>query len=160
MTHIWFSDITNIGSDNGWSPGRCQAVIRTNAGVLLIRPLRTSSSEMLIEIHIFPLTKTHLKMSSEKCRPFCLGLNELMRYWTKPIFFFLPNLYPYHATTTSALQKICGAVFAYVCLRLCHELRGHVYIHRNKSIPWAHEGLHLTHSGRVTYIFVGDPIYL
>ena len=32
---------------------------------------------MLIEIHIFSFKKIHLKMSSGKWRPFCLGLNVL-----------------------------------------------------------------------------------
>ena len=33
------------------SPGRRQAIIWTNAGILLIGPLRTNSSEILSEIH-------------------------------------------------------------------------------------------------------------
>ena len=78
--YICVSDISNIVSDNGLSPGRRQAIIRTNAGILLIRPSRTNFSEMLIEIHIFPFTKIHFKMSSGKWRPFCLGLNELRPY--------------------------------------------------------------------------------
>ena len=45
MTHICVSDLTIIGSDNGLSPGRRQAIIRTNAGILLIRPLGTNFSE-------------------------------------------------------------------------------------------------------------------
>ena len=32
---------------------------------------------MLIEIHTFSFQKIHLKMSSGKWRPFCLGLNVL-----------------------------------------------------------------------------------
>ena len=39
-----------IGSDNGLSPGRRQAIIWTNAGILLIEPLGTNFSEILIEI--------------------------------------------------------------------------------------------------------------
>ena len=39
-----------IGSDNGLSPGRRQAIIWTNAGILLIGPLGTNFSEILIEI--------------------------------------------------------------------------------------------------------------
>ena len=46
-------------------------------GILLIGTLVTNFSELLIEIHIFPSNKTHLKASSAKCRPFCLGLNVL-----------------------------------------------------------------------------------
>ena len=78
MTHICVSDLTSIDSDNGLSPGRRQATIRTNAGILLIRPLGTNFSEFLVEILIFSFKKMRLKVSSAKRRPFCLGLDELM----------------------------------------------------------------------------------
>ena len=77
VTHICVSELTIIGSDNGLSPGRRQAIIRTNAGILLIRPLGTNFSESLIEILIFPFKKMRLKVSSAKRQPFCLGLNLL-----------------------------------------------------------------------------------
>ena len=77
MTHICVSDLTIIGSDNGLSPGRRQAIIRTNAGILLKRPLGTNFSEILIKILLFSFKKMHLKVSSAKRRPFCLGLNVL-----------------------------------------------------------------------------------
>ena len=78
VTHICVSDLTSIGSDNGLSPGRRQAIIRTNAGILLIRPLGTNFSEFLVEILIFSFKKMRLKVSSAKRRPFCLGLYEVM----------------------------------------------------------------------------------
>ena len=78
VMHICVSKLTIIGSDKGLSPGRRQAIIWTNAGILLIGPLRTNFSEMLIEIHTFSFKKMHLKMSSGKWRPFCLGLNVLI----------------------------------------------------------------------------------
>ena len=77
MTNICISDLTIIGSDNGLSPGRRQAIIRTNAGILLKRPLGTNFSEILIEILLFSFKKMRLKVSSAKRRPFCLGLNVL-----------------------------------------------------------------------------------
>ena len=77
VTHICVSDLTSIGSDNGLSPGRRQAIIKINAGILLIRPLGTNFSEFLVEILIFSFKKMRLKVSSAKRRPFCLGLNEL-----------------------------------------------------------------------------------
>ena len=78
MTHICVSDLTIIGSDIGLSPSRRQGIIRTNAGILLIRPLGTNFSEFLVEILIFSFKKMRLKVSSAKRRPFCLGLNELI----------------------------------------------------------------------------------
>ena len=38
VTHICVSKLTIIGSDNGLSPGGHQAIILTNAGILLIGP--------------------------------------------------------------------------------------------------------------------------
>ena len=64
-------------SDNGLSPDRRQAIIWTNAGILLIGTLGTNFSEILFEIHIFSLKNIYLKMSSGKWHSFCLGLNVL-----------------------------------------------------------------------------------
>ena len=80
VTHICVSDLTSIGSDNGLSPGRRQAIIRTNAGLLLIEPLGTNFSDISIEILIFSLKKMRLKVSSAKRRPFCLDLNVLTKF--------------------------------------------------------------------------------
>ena len=77
MTHIYVGKQTIIGTDNGLSPGRRQAIIWTNAGILLIGPLGTNFSEISIKIQTFSLTKMRLKVSSAKWRPFCLGLNVL-----------------------------------------------------------------------------------
>ena len=77
MTHICVSKLTNIGSDNGLSPGRRQAIIWNNAGILFIGLLGTNSSEILIEILTFSYKKMRLKVLSAKWRPFYLGLNVL-----------------------------------------------------------------------------------
>ena len=65
-----------IGSDNGLSPGRRNAIIWTNAGTL--------SSEFRIQFrrsyrnsYIF---KMHLNMSFAKWRSFCLGPSMLIRH--------------------------------------------------------------------------------
>ena len=77
VTHIYVRKLASIVSDNGLLPGRRQAIIWTNAGILLIGPLGTNFSKILIKIHTFSFKKMHLKMSSGKWRPFCLGLNVL-----------------------------------------------------------------------------------
>ena len=77
VTHICVGKLTIIGSDNGLSPERRQAIIWTNAGILLIGPLGRNFSEILIEIQTFSLKKIRLKMSSAKCCSFRLGLNVL-----------------------------------------------------------------------------------
>ena len=78
VTHICVSKLTIIGSDNSLSPDRRQAIIWTNAGLLLIGTLGTNFSEILIEILTFSFKKMRLKVSSAKRRPFCLGLNVLV----------------------------------------------------------------------------------
>ena len=84
-----------IASDNGLSPGRRQAIIWTNSGILLIRPLGTKFSEILIKFHTLSFNKTHLKMSSVKQRPFCLGFNVLKVVeeppWINEIFLLLSD---------------------------------------------------------------------
>ena len=53
VMHICVTYLTIIASDNSLSPNRRQAIIWTNAGILLIRSLGTNCIEILIEIHIF-----------------------------------------------------------------------------------------------------------
>ena len=77
VTHICVGYLTIIGSGSGLSPGRRQAIIWTNAGILLIGTLGTNFSEVLIKLHSFSFKKMHMKMSSGKWRPSCLGLNML-----------------------------------------------------------------------------------
>ena len=55
------SKLTIIGLDNGLSPGRSQAIIWTNAEILLIEHLGANLSEILIETLIFSYKKCGLK---------------------------------------------------------------------------------------------------
>ena len=61
MTHICVSKPTIIGSDNGLSPDRRQAIIWTNAGILLIGPLGTYFTEILTGIQAFSFKKNALE---------------------------------------------------------------------------------------------------
>ena len=70
VTHICVGKLTVIGSDNGLSPEQRKAIIWTNAGILLIGPLETNFSEILIGIQTFSFKKMHLEMSSAKWHPF------------------------------------------------------------------------------------------
>ena len=68
VTHIYVGTNTNIGSDNGLSPGRRQAIIWTNAG-LLIGPLATNFSEILIEILAFSFKNA---LEDDVCEMACI----------------------------------------------------------------------------------------
>ena len=98
-----------IGSDKGLSPEQRQAIIWTNAGILLIGPLGTNFSEILIATETFSFKKMHLKMSSGKCRSFCFGLNVLKWiYITVPLFGEAASPWWRHQVETfSALLAIC-----------------------------------------------------
>ena len=71
------SKLTIIGWDNDLSPRRHQAVISTNAAILLIGTYGTNFSEILIKIYLFSFMKMHLEVLSGKWRPFGLGLSVL-----------------------------------------------------------------------------------
>ena len=77
VKHICVGNLTIIGSDNCLSPGRRQAIIWTDVGILLIGPSETDFNEILIKNHSFSFKKIYLKMSSGRWRPFCLGLHVL-----------------------------------------------------------------------------------
>ena len=113
VTHICSSKLTIIGSDNGLSPGRHQAIIWTNAGILLIGPLGTNFDEILIEIHTFSFKKMHLKMSSAKQRLYCLGFNVFRWVWEG----------------NSILQQPLGITSARFMDYLCSTSSKVVYLH-------------------------------
>ena len=89
-THIWVSKLIIIGSDNGLSPDRRQAIIWTNAEILLIGPLGTNASE--IEIHTLSFTKMHLRISFGKWRPFCLSL-DVLTHWERQLGWKFAKLF-------------------------------------------------------------------
>ena len=92
MTHICVSNLTNIGSDNGLSPDRRQAIIWTIARILLIGPFRTNFSEILIKILAFSFKKMHLKVSISEMvailsRPQCVNIQDIT--WSSAICVFI-----------------------------------------------------------------------
>ena len=58
--------LSTIGSDNGLLPNWHQAIIWTIVVILLMGPLGTNFSEIIIEIYTFSFKKMHLKMPSAK----------------------------------------------------------------------------------------------
>ena len=69
------SNLIIIGSDNGLSPARHQAISESMLDYCY--PLGTNFSEILIEILTFSFKEMRLKVSFAKWWPFCLGLNVL-----------------------------------------------------------------------------------
>ena len=112
VMHICIGKLTNIGSDNALSPGRRQAIIWTNAGILLIGPLWTNFSEILIRIETSWFNKMHFKMSSAKWRPFCLSLDVLMESMIfvikhyKEYWFEFPRFVYWYLKDTPAIVSL------------------------------------------------------
>ena len=63
--NIFVSKQTITGSDNGVSPGRPQAIIWTNAEILLSWNFRTGFSDTLSQSNTFSFKNMHLKMALE-----------------------------------------------------------------------------------------------
>ena len=87
MTHICVGKLLITGLNNGLSPWRRQAIIWTNAEILLFGPLGTNFIKITIGIQTFLFKKIRSKISSGKLRPFCLGLNVLRStyyQWSDP----------------------------------------------------------------------------
>ena len=76
---ICVSKLTNIGSDNGLSPGRRQAIIWTNAGILLVVSPGTNFNEILLEISIQenPFQTVVWKMAAILSRSQCVKSQNL-----------------------------------------------------------------------------------
>ena len=134
VTHICVGKLIIIGSNNGLSPWRRQAIIWTNAEILLIGPLGTNFSEIIIGIQTFLFKKIRSKMSSGKLRPFCLGLNVLSNLLLKIIqkqpnelmaclspvwrWVWIKNYYCKHGHLRKPEKS---APFSYIVDPLCHN---------------------------------------
>ena len=87
-----FCKLTIIGSDNGLSPRRHQAIIWTNAGILLIWTLRNKLQRNINRNWDIFIQENHLKMSSGKYQPFCLAL-DVLTHWGRVTHYVSVN-YP------------------------------------------------------------------
>ena len=144
MTHICVRKLTTIVSDNGLSLGRRQAIIWTNVGILLTGRLGINFTEILVAIHTFSLKKMHFKISSEKWRPFCLGLNVLTSHYIMLLI---------HAQPITANSNGIGKVYtrlSYECLIPTMGFPIRVRWHlSNRSAPDLSRNGRRSHRGRL-----------
>ena len=87
VTHICVSKLSIIGSDNGLSPGRRQAIIWTSAGILLTGTLGTKFSAGNLNRNLYIFIQEHAfenivwKMATILSRSQCVkGICESWRY--------------------------------------------------------------------------------
>ena len=78
VMHIYVSEFPIIGSDIGLLLSRCQAIIWTNVGILLIWPLGMNFSEILIKNPLYfhsrkCLWKCRLRNVCQLSRPHCVN---------------------------------------------------------------------------------------
>ena len=138
VTHICVSNLTIMGSDNGLSPGQCQAIIGTNAGILFIGPLGTNFSEILIEILSFSfkkmLWKCRLGNVGHFSLPQCVNASPVGLTGVT-----VNHILQRHASTGTLLPgKSAGILLkttprqdhAFFTLRWCHNGRYSVSIHQ------------------------------
>ena len=127
MTHIMI--ITIIGSDNGLSPSRRQAINRTNAGLKSIGPIGTNFNEIWIKIQPFYYKKIILNVSYAKWRPFCLGLSLLNLTIGLSISISL------------MLNKFCLSLSLSIKDQLFKSVAGGSFIIRSKLESWPRNSL-------------------
>ena len=131
VMHICVINLIIIASDNGLSPGRRQAFIGTNAGILLIGHLGTNFSEILIGIHTISFKKMHLKMSSAKWRPFCFGLNVLKCHFADiSKWFFITKKYFWAQCQRSKFLMVQWTLYVWFRQWLSNRLVTSHYLNR------------------------------
>ena len=122
VTHICVGKLTIIGSDNSFSPGRRQAIIWTNAGILLIEPLGTNLRNFNRNWNIFiqenAFENIVCEMASILSRPQC-----------GPLLLLLCCIYP----VSRAAHHIWGAMrfCCIVCFPLSYFILSYHYL-----FPW------------------------
>ena len=126
--YICVGKLTNIGSDNGLSLGRRQAIIWTNAGIWSMEPVGTNFSEISIVIHTCSIKCTW------KCRlrsgvHFFLGINVLRYKCRSKVEWHLRKVFPSYAIKG-------GCVGAVVTHFDCTEKLGNVLCFKQCAVLW------------------------
>ena len=118
LTHICVDKLTIIGSDNGLSPGRRQAIIWTNVRILLIRPLGTKfqwnvnrNSYNFIQEN--PFKNVVCEMASILSRPQWVKIVHRQKWSRMSMFYllFIPS------SNAIYVIELCMCVF--VCVIAC-----------------------------------------
>ena len=126
MTHTCDGYLTIIGSDNGLSPGRRQAITWTNVGILLIGPLGTNFS-MLIDVnrnsYIFiqenPFENVVWKMAAILSRPQCVNVEFKTVYCE-----LIPDAFLHVINDLISSLALCGWYF---CMMVSSFFFMHTY---------------------------------
>ena len=152
MAHISVGNLTIIGSDNGLSPGRHQAIIWTNVGILLIGPLGTNFIEILIKIHTLSFKEMHSKcrlengglLSRPQCVKCCCTASGII-HGVNGIFSIDTNEpVPYHNKAQHNASRMRNHLNIYCigCYIISVSLGMRLYIHHRRSYEMITGRLH------------------
>ena len=113
-----------VGSVNGLSPGRRQAIIWTYDGILSICPSAANFNEMLIEIHTFHHTFSFKKMLWKMlCVIWRLVTGSSpAEQCTFPMGSWLQSVLPYSLIAIKSGHCL-GTLFSYTCMYLQDIIR-------------------------------------
>ena len=117
----------SIGSSNGLSSVRHQAITWTKSELYWIETLGINVSGFHLKMQKFPFKKMHFRMSSSKCPPFCSGLHVLMTAclaWNYIIFNRRVLLLTQHAGVSFVITFIVVSLLikSWQVWRLCCDL--------------------------------------
>ena len=161
VTHLCVSKLTSIASDNGLSPGRRQAIIWTNAEILLIGPLGTNFNEILIEIHRVHYDVTVMLLSTSpgktmnlywkgylivcetvenRTPPLLLALLLIMWYRVLPICYFINILSNIGSKCYVSYQW--NLLFTIVSLKYLDGSKSNAFVSKI-IVPWLWTLLHI-----------------
>ena len=132
VTHICVNKLTIIGSDNGLSPGRRQAIIWTNAGILLIDTLGNKlqwnlNRNLNIFIQENAFENVVWKMAAILSRPQCVKHVNDRQWKTGRSTGSYMNRY----ILIEHISILCNYVYRYVCICVDMHARAsaHMYIY-------------------------------
>ena len=158
VTHICVSKLTIIASDNGLSPGRRQAIIWNNGGILSIGLLGSNFSEIWIKILTFSFKKNAFEnivcqVASTSSRP----------QWVKEFLLHIHITWP--PTPTWWFHLLTSTLPS---LSFCHKYmitnrQLPPYIHRNSlwsGANFSDDFYHISNKMEYLYICYTIPVYL
>ena len=125
MTPACVNNLTFIGSGNGLSPGRYQAIVWTNARILLIKPLRTNFSKISIEIlYIFIQENTFeytvRKMGAVLSRSECVNYEVMISCIDCPIMWTTTKGFIFYRTESICISDLNFFITFWIHVLLIH----------------------------------------
>ena len=164
VTHICVGNLTIIGPDKGLSPGRRQAIIWTNAGILLIGPWEQTSVKFYRYSNIFiqenAFKNVVCEMAPISSRPQCDNPERCWQF--RPVHIFeillktLPTYYSAHSMSSYRTNwQWIDREGTYWCCQSCSPFPG-----CNSTRGWSHYWVETVRWGIRTAYATGNPSFI